>query len=1118
MTNCPKIILKALFIVLFFSVQLYAQQWNQNYYVKHFGAEEGLSHTTINCFHQDARGYMWIGTIDGLNRFDGKNMKVYQANSSDSNAIVNGRINVIIEHQQKLWIGTSEGISMFDYSINRFQTYQSPDGFNRVKDLVYDSLNNRIWMAASDGGLKYLDMDSDSIESLESEIIRDAVPNKLVLINGTLYIGTIHHGVYKMDINTMKIHEFFNSNSDKFHLISDKILVLKQYDNGLFIGTEGGGFAVHHFADSTTTYRTKDRNNESKFVVTSLAKYSDHTIIVGSLNGAYVYNEDFEMIHYERHISDTGPSLSANVLRALYLDKNQDLWVGTRQKGVDFLGRESLDFNLINAQNSNLSGNNITAFARDEKEGIWIGTLENGLNYYRNGKFTIYKPEDKSHYINSNTINDVYTDKKGDVWASTLEGGLSVLKNGKFKSIDDNGRITPKEILQMSEDNKGNLWLATTKGLDSYNVQTGTITHHFLDKENKIINKRRNIRSVFAGTSGNIYIGTSLGLYVYHEDSAEVQFYNHDIKDSTSLSNNVVIKIYEDSKNRIWLGTLGGGLIYFNEQEGTFKNYNMLHGFPDNSVKSIEEDADLNLWISTNNGLVRFNPDTKETLIFGESYGLQNLQFNINASAMCEDGNLVFGGIGGFNVFDSEGINMRRTKLQVVLTGLQLFGHDVQAMDKSGILTKDISLTDELVIPYDNARHFSFSFITMRFSNPNHIQYAYKLMGFENAWNYIGEVNNVSFTNLEPKKYTLQIMASDDGRWNNPIKTIEISIPPPWYMQLVFRLLIMALIMAMIGAVFIYRGYAHKKQEQILKAMVEEKNREITIQNKELRSVNENLHAQNLAVLEQKEVIDSQNKILTTFSNELKTSNDSLEKRVELRTKELHDTNNKLNKTVKELDRFVYSASHDLSAPLKSILGLVNIAKIDNTNDNLKIHLEYIENSIKKQEEVIKSLIQYSRNTRQEVELVSLSLNDLVDDTIKELKYMPGAEHLHYMVELESDITISTDTQRIKMILNNLISNAIKYRNPESASPYMKISYARTEHSWLLKIEDNGLGIASDQHQKIFEMFHRATATSDGSGLGLFIVKEAVERLNGTMVLESRLRQGSTFTISFPFV
>lgn len=218
MNNRPKIILKAVFIILFFSVQTYAQQWNNNLYFTHIGAEEGLSTTTINCFHQDARGYMWIGTIDGLNRFDGENMMVYRTDPTDSNAIASGRINVIIEHENKLWIGTAEGISQFDYSVNHFRNYRSPDGFNRIKDLAYDQQNRRIWMATSHGGLKYLDIDSENIYTVQNDELRDAVPNGLAMINGRLYIGTIHHGVYQMDLNTFQTHQFFHNGSQKYYL------------------------------------------------------------------------------------------------------------------------------------------------------------------------------------------------------------------------------------------------------------------------------------------------------------------------------------------------------------------------------------------------------------------------------------------------------------------------------------------------------------------------------------------------------------------------------------------------------------------------------------------------------------------------------------------------------------------------------------------------------------------------------------------------------------------------------------------------------------------------------------------------------------------------------------
>jgi len=257
---------------------------------------------------------------------------------------------------------------------------------------------------------------------------------------------------------------------------------------------------------------------------------------------------------------------------------------------------------------------------------------------------------------------------------------------------------------------------------------------------------------------------------------------------------------------------------------------------------------------------------------------------------------------------------------------------------------------------------------------------------------------------------------------------------------------------------------------------------------------------------------------LTKIHSELKKANNTLEQRVERRTKELKESNIKLSKTVMELDRFVYSSSHDLSATLKSVLGLVNIAKLEDKDHNLLVYLNYIEDSIKKQEVVIESLIQYSRNARQIINTKPLNLYELINQIIKELRYAPGAKCVNMINNLAKGVTINSDKQRMNMILNNLLSNAIKYRNGNKNDCFVKVDFTEHENSWQLIVEDNGQGIADDQQEKIFDMFHRANEEAIGSGLGLFIVKEAVERLGGNISVKSSLGQGSIIELKFPIL
>ncbi len=1115
------------FLTTIIIVQSSAQHWERELFFRNISSDEGLSIPTISCFAQDSRGYIWIGTVDGLNRYDGYEFKIYQPNPADSNSIPSNRINVLYEDDKyNLWIGTPQGLCQFNYQKETFITYKSDDGFIRVHDISYDTKNNRIWIASSSGGLKYLDLDIGIVKSCSNEKLKNSIVDKLLNINDReLYIGTTNNGVLKLNLDSFDVEEFCNTKTGRFQISSNWVRALHYYDERLFIGTWGGGLIAYHIDNESFKYYTPQNSSIPSAYITAITHDRDGEIYIGTKDGMAIYNNREELFSAHQKEDGNVTALSSNTIRALFVDKNDDLWVGTLQKGIDFLNKETRKMSLVkkkySSQNS-LSGNNITSFAQDDKGGIWIGTQEEGLNYYKDGKYTIYKASSSAGSLRDNEITDICIDHNRIVWVSTLKGGLSYFENSKFVHIDldqsDTDLYLSNFVRKLDVDKNGILWIGTSQGLDAYDIENKKITHHFLEKNNDAVTKRKNIRTLLVGSNGNIYIGTSTGLYIYYPKSGKSDYYRNDPNDSTSLGHDIIMEIYEDSKGGIWLGSLGGGLMFFDTYSKTFKNYSPDKGFPDGSVASIQEDANGNLWLGTNKGIVKFSPGTEQIVIFGKSYGIQDTQFKPLASTKCKDGRLLFGGIRGFNVFMPEELEKEKLELDVIVTDLLLYDQSVPIFGEPDILSQNISLVNTFSMMYRQAKYFSISFSALQFSDPEQVEYKYMLEGFDDDWNYISNDHRVSFSNLAPDNYVLKIIASENGVWDNSIKEIGIRIIPPFYMETWFKAGIVMIVVILFASFYYYKRFNYKKNQLVLEKLIEEKNKEITNQNDKLLSTNEKLLTQNEEISKQKEYIGNQNKELTIIHKELKQSNNTLEKRIELRTTELLESNQKLNKSVMELDRFVYSASHDLSAPLKSILGLVNIAKIENKNSNLETHLKYIEDSIYKQERVIKSLIQYSRNARQEIIVKPLNIYKLVKQIILDLKYMPGSAQVEIIMDMDKEVTIKSDELRMKMVLNNLLNNGIKYSDRDKKDSFIHIKMTLKENFWLLSVKDNGLGIAENQKEKVFDMFYRATEESDGSGLGLFIVKEAVDRLGGNISLDSTLKEGSVFKLEFPYL
>ncbi len=458
-------------------------------------------------------------------------------------------------------------------------------------------------------------------------------------------------------------------------------------------------------------------------------------------------------------------------------------------------------------------------------------------------------------------------------------------------------------------------------------------------------------------------------------------------------------------------------------------------------------------------------------------------------------------------------------------------------------LKQHISETDYMTLNYEQ-NSFSISFAALDYTMPDKNQYAYILEGFHDDWIPLQNERKVVFTNLDPDTYTLRVKASNnDGVWNEQGISLNIEILPTWWATIWFRFTLLIASIAGVYSILKLRTRYLERQKVELRQIIterteeiseinselEEKLEEISLQNSvlntqkneihdqnnQLAAFNEELTAQNEQVYSQNEKIQEQNKTLEEFHLQITGINKNLEQKVKSRTEKLKKTIDELNKTVTELDRFVYSASHDLSSPLKSILGLVHIANLENKNERINEYLRYIESSIHKLEEVIKNLVQFSRNNRIEIKTNKIKLNSLIEEVIKELRFMPETENLLIENDIPGDCQVVSDYQRLKIVFHNLIGNAIKYSDSEKTNKKINITYKSGEKEWELTINDNGIGIDEDNLNRIFNMFFRATEKSTGSGLGLFIVKETVEKLKGRINVTSTLGIGSSFTLTF---
>ncbi len=1069
-------------------------------YFKKIGISDGLSQATVNCFLEDHHGFIWIGTDDGLNRFDGVNFKIYRSGKAEKGGLSNSTVVHILEQPKGvLWVCTTYGLNKLSIMTGEIVHYTDSSINNHFSSVLYDTLNNILWIAANEGGVKYLDIAEDEIKSIDDPTLNFGVVRYLLLLDEeNLLIGTLSRGIYKLNTKSKTVEPFLNDDALHGNLPRNKIRKIIRSGDKLVFGIEGAGVFFYNLKTHTSRIISQQNSNLSTNQIYTLGKDASGNILVGTDQGGLnIIDKKNMSVKVYKHDEFDFRSISSDVIRSIFTDSQSNIWIGTYYGGINYINKQSRGIYYYGKhplKPNSLSNNHVTAFELADDGGMWVGTDGGGLNHFKNGKFWTITKGASIKDLNDNVIMCLKKSGDGKLYIGTFRGGLNVLENGRVEkytsSSNDPSAISDNAVWAIQIDKEGNVWLGTNNGLNKFDPETKKFTVFKPILDDTYQNSRNNTRSLLIDSKGNLWVGTFGGLGKFNIEDEKYEYFINTRDDGSGLGNDIIVKILEGHDNKLWLGTYGGGLNKFDPETGSLKVYDDKNGLPSNIIQSIELDSHKFLWVSTMKGLARFDPDNETTQILDESYGLQGTVFKHNSSFQTDDGYMYFGGIRGFNIFHPDSITFPIVSGNIIFTDFQIFDHPL----KQGIMNLNHAGEKKISISYRDSRYF-----TVYFSIPNYviakkINFAYQLAGFEDTWHYIGNERKITFTGLGPGDYELRIKVSSNNIWSDSYDKLSISIVPPFYRRADFIAFCVLLVIVLTVSFNVYRTRRFKSRQVELEKLVEAKNREIKIQNDELKR---------------------QNMELVKTHGLLREANESLEEEVKKRTRKLKVAVNKLNKTVKELDRFVYSASHDLSAPLKSIKGLVNIAKLENRDDNLELHLQYIEGSILKLEGVIGDLIQFSRNSRLSIIMTELPLLNFVKDVLDTFKYMPEYEQLDITINIPDDVNVRSDKQRLQMILYNLIGNAIKYQDTNKKRHWIRIEYKKLENGWSVEVSDNGIGIPDSHQSKIFSMFYRATEKSTGTGLGLFIVKEAVEKLSGTISLSSKEGEGSSFIVEF---
>jgi ligand-binding sensor domain-containing protein/signal transduction histidine kinase len=1127
---------KSCFILLFCYLICTAVTGQQSFGKLKFSRIEvdaGLSNSNVTCFLQDSDGFLWIGTRDGLNKYDGYGFKVYRNDQEDSTSLLKNNIYVLFEDSQKtLWISTrGGGLHYYDKKFDRFVRIKQFSSYCVVASMSEDQQKN-LWISGIRNDHAFAaQLDHHSMQWKSFDIFPSTEPVTFLRqkSENEFYVGVRRTGFFKWDKDKNTYQRFLPDLNDHINSMSNGFLRAVQDDQGNFWMTTAEGISKFNTRTekfkSYTAYNIKDRPSIS--VILDLC-IDGRYLWLGTENGGLL-RLDTRTDQFVNFLTDKNDptSLSDNSVWALYKDHQQRIWIGTFSKGICVLDKMREKFSELNIP---LENDIVNAIRIDHKNRFWIGT-EGGL-VVKDDKLVKYYTHDpnKKESLSSNPVLCIFEDSKQEMWFGTWSGGINKYNEGKNNfttyGADPNDPDALQDgnvfsIIEYSCTKK--LLVSSFRGLNVLiDEKTGKYEHHV--DERHVSN---NVMStIYEDSKGNIWTGSNAELNLYDlKTRKRKRYYVGSLNDSTTVGGYVNC-ILEDKKGRLWVGA-SNGLHWLRDKEYVGR-YSTKDGLPNNIVRGMLEDNKGNLWLSTTQGLSVFNPESKVFKNYDINDGLLSNEFKPNSCFKSKDGKMFFGGK-GIIVFSPDSLKENPFLPPVFITDLKLFNKSIVIGGSDNILKQNISETKEISLNHEY-NFFTINYVALNFTTSHKNQYAYKLEGFDENWTYVGNQRSATFTNLDAGTYTFHVKAcNNDGLWNEKGAKLIIHVLPPWWETWWFRTYIFFIIAGMALGYYWLRVRTIQQQNRRLENLVEVRTKELVIREEEIKAQNyklfqqrEELATQNEELLSSQEEISAQRDLVSMQNAELQEAraiiedqnkkimlrNENLEKEVEKRTEKLTEYN-------QQLEQFAFISAHNLRAPVARILGLGQI--LDLTGKDI------VENKL-----VCDKIVTTTRELDRVVRDLNTILDVRKDDTSATLELDFKTELEMIKIHLEKDIvetraTIIEDFSKVRSIqtvkpyldsiIQNLLSNAIRYRHG-NRNPIIKISTALIDDYVCLSVQDNGLGIDLKLYgEKLFVLYNRFHLDIEGKGMGLYLVKTQVKALGGKIEVESEVDIGTTFKV-----
>lgn len=1126
------------FLYLFFTFDTSGQS---NVWFKKLSIEDGLSHNTVYSILQDTEGFIWIGTKNGLNCYDGYTFRIYDTNLNDSTSLSNSWVNTLFQDSKGfIWIGTEGGglnrLNKKTGIIERF--INKPDNKNSLlSNYVYaitEDSNSNLWIG-TEIGISVLDA---SRESFKNYVNKSADPNSLstaavydILVDSRqrIWIATYGGGLNLFDKSTDGFKHFVTRPKDKSSVSSDTIWQIKQDRNNpdvLWVTTFSGLNRLDYSTGSFSSFIVNEGKENVKQMnrLQPLLIDNKNRIWTGSdMSGLNYMDPVTSEIHHFEYDPYKKNGLSGNSILFLFQDRTGLIWVATRYYGINLIYENN--FNCLPGEN--ISSNGLpegNVFSIYEKgEAVWIG-MDKGLFKYNRLKGNVVQYDfDKGVYpVNQKHVYSVFLDRDDDLWVGTNNAGLYLLsKNSTVfrKYINEpgnNSSICSNGINSITQDKNGTIWIGTRRGgLSRFDKPTGIFINYKSDPGNGNSLSGNFINDLLVDSRNNLWIALSGGgLNKFDIDKNQFTRFQSNPKDTTTINDDYIKCLAQIDESTICAGSYSGGLNLLDINTGRFTHVMRRNGLSSNMIASITQDSLHNLWFGTNNGLSKFNPASGRIWNYGTKNGLSNLEFNTGAVFNGASGFIYFGGVSGLTYFNPKKID--EDNYIPVVTIIELKISDRSGAQSKKSVNKLTSFDKDTISLRYNQSSFTIRFSSMLYSNTGTNEYKYILEEYEKSWSIPSVENVARYSNIPPGKYIFKVKGSNsEGVWNDNYSQRIIIITRPFWKTLWFRIVLIGIAIYLLYLIFLIRERALRINQEMLARKIEDNTIEIRQQNIEILSQRD--HA-----LKQKMTIEAQNA-------ELEKHRFGLEQLVRERTLELEFAREKAEESERLKSGFLANMSHEIRTPMNAIIGFSSLLTEEEISKKEKEeYLNIINRSGLSLMQLIDDILDLSTMEAGKVELSLKSCN--VNEILSQLYDIFSKRNINSTKKnvtftkkpLQGDeLIIYSDPIRLSQILSNLLDNAFKFTEAGSIEYGCELFGMDRDKQIRFYVKDTGIGLTSEQAEKLFVRFSRITGSDKklyrGTGLGLSICKNLVELLGGKIWVESEYNVGSVFYISIPF-